>query len=76
MVYIQFTKDLGQKLMEEGYNHFIMANHKDRTAFQNSDAKLTLQPVKDVTLNKTLPIRQMIDLSEDKLRSIYVLCEN
>ncbi len=75
MKHVPFTKDLGKKLLDEGYNHFVLANYKDSSVFHHH-VKLTLQPTKDLTVSKTLPIRQMIALTEDKLDSIYVLCED
>ena len=67
---------LGLKLLDEGYNRLVIANHKDSSSFYNPGAMLTLQPTKDLTLGKNLPIRQMIDLPDDKLHNIYVMCDD
>ncbi len=72
MQHVLLTKDLGQKLMIDGYSHFILALNNHNGEIRNPEALLTLEPSKDLTQSKVLPINQLISLPEDKLQKIYV----
>jgi hypothetical protein len=75
MKHLPLTKDLGEKLLNEGYSHFVISRRKEKDEFRNPDAMLTLEATTDLTESQTLPIKQMIDLPEDKLQAIYVICD-
>lgn len=73
MKHTPFTKDLAEKLLNEGYTYLVISDQMDKDGLREADAILTLEPIRDLPKNKALPIKQMMALPEDKLRKIYVL---
>ena len=72
MKHVLFTRDLGQKLLDQGYSQLIISRTEIDHVVHSSDARLTLAPVADLQ-SKALPIKQMMELPEDKLLKIFVL---
>ena len=73
MKHIPFSRDLCQKLLHEGYKNFVIFSSKGEFIQWHVEAILTLRPCADCE-GKTLSIKQMMELSEDKLQNIYVVC--
>ena len=62
MKYVPFTKELGQRLLNEGYLHLVHSHRKEEFGLSNPEAIFTIEPTKDLTQGRTLPIKGMIIL--------------